>query len=132
MKKVLVVEDSIVQGQFIREGLEEQNYEVVLANNGKEAYGAIKQTTPDLIILDYLLPDTNGIDLCKSFKRDNSLHATPIIMFSSESKVQYMVAAYEAGADYYIVKNAEGSKVLRMLADSIFMGRTRRKLKMIA
>jgi DNA-binding response OmpR family regulator len=128
MKKVLVVEDSIVQGQVLRQSFEDQNYEVTIANNGTEAHGAIKSDTPDLIILDYILPDTDGISLCKSFKQNEILNSTPIIMFTSQTQLQYMVEAYEAGADYYVVKNEESNKVLRVLADSIFTRRARRKL----
>lgn len=126
MKKVLIIEDSISQGLILRQDFENQNYEAVVATTGFEAHRAVKEATPDLIILDYLLPDTDGIELCKRFKQDHSLKTTPVIMFSSENKLQYMVQAYEAGADYYVLKDEEGNKVLRVLADSLFTRRNRR------
>ena len=125
MRKVLIIEDSPSQGQRLREDFEAQNYSVILATTGFEAYRALKESSPHLIILDYLLPDTNGIILCKRFKQDSLLRMIPIIMFSSENKLQYMVKAYEAGADYYVVKDQDGSKVLRLLADSLFTRRSR-------
>ncbi len=128
MKRVLIVEDSITQAYILRQTLEEQNYLVDTAHSGLEAYRALKHSTPDLIILDYLLPDTNGIKLCQTFKQDTALNGTSVIMFSSENKLEYMVKAYEAGADYYIVKDREGNRVLRILTHSIFTRQNRRPM----
>ena len=125
MRKVLIIEDSVTQGQSLRLDFEAQNYTVTLASTGFEAYRALKDRLPELIILDYSLPDTDGIMLCKRLKRDNLLRTIPIIMFSSHNKLQNMVQAYEAGADYYVVKDVEGSKVLRLLSDSLFTRRVR-------
>ena len=125
MRKVLIIEDSVTQGQSLRLDFEAQNYTVTLASTGFEAYRALKDRLPELIILDYSLPDTDGIMLCKRLKQDNLLRTIPIIMFSSHNKLQNMVQAYEAGADYYVVKDVEGSKVLRLLSDSLFTRRVR-------
>lgn len=119
MKKVLIIEDSPSQAQILRADFENRNFEVRLASTGFEAHRNLREQRPDLIILDYLLPDTNGIELCKYFKQD-SLNATiPIIMYSAENKLNHMVSAYEAGADYYVVKDEEGEKALGLLADSV-------------
>ena len=129
MRKVLIIEDSITQGQSLRFDFEAQNYVVTLATTGFEAHRFLKESTPELIILDYLLPDTDGILLCKRLKQDVLLRTIPIIMFSSQNKLKYMVQAYEAGADYYVVKDTEGSKVLSLLSDSLFTRRTRQMLR---
>ncbi len=125
MKKILIVEDSASQGQLLRRDFEEQNYEVFLTTTGFEAYRTLKDETPDLIILDYSLPDTNGIELCKHLKQDNRFRLIPTIMFSAENKLHHMMRAYEAGADYYVVKDDEGNRVLCLLAESLFRRRAR-------
>ena len=125
MKNVLIVEDSPIQAHYIRQELEELNLSVVTASTSFEAYRALKEATPDLIILDFLLPDANGIELCQRFKQDRFLRDTPVIMFSSENKLHQMVQAYEAGADYYVVKDEEGNKVIRVLADTLLTGQRR-------
>lgn len=121
MKKVLIIEDSPTQGQVLRNDFEKRNFEVTLATTGFEAHRALKEQRPDLIILDYLLPDTNGIELCRYFKQDSLNRSVPIIMYSAENKLTHMVTAYEAGADYYVVKDEEGEKALILLADSVLM-----------
>jgi two-component system, OmpR family, phosphate regulon response regulator PhoB len=132
MKKVLIVEDSLVQGQVLRTDFENRNFEVMLATNGNESHRALNEKQPDLIILDYVLPDTDGIELCKRIKQNISTRAIPVIMFSSEDRINNMVKAYEAGADYYVVKDEEGSKNLALLADSVLTRRYQRLVRVAA
>jgi DNA-binding response OmpR family regulator len=67
-----------------------------------------------------MLPDLNGIEVCKKLKHTLHLHLTPILVYSVESNLQNMVRAYEAGADYYVVKDEESNKVLQLLIETIF------------
>jgi two-component system, OmpR family, phosphate regulon response regulator PhoB len=129
MKKVLIVEDSLLQGQVLRHDFENRNFEVVLATNGNESNRALNEKQPDLIILDYVLPDTDGIELCKRIKQNITTRAIPVIMFSSENRINNMVKAYEAGADYYVVKDEDGSKNLALLADSVLTRRYQRLVR---
>jgi two-component system, chemotaxis family, chemotaxis protein CheY len=127
MKKILVVHDSITEGQELRESLENQNYQVTTVFSSIEAQLELIQSVPDLIILTHCLPNADGIVLCKTLKQIAALNRIPIIVFSSENKLENMMKAYEAGADYYIIKEADGNKVLRVLADSLFTRGARRK-----
>ncbi|HEX2914181.1 MAG TPA: response regulator [Chloroflexia bacterium] len=132
MKRVLVIEDSHNHSQVLRYNLEEQNYQVVVITDRCEAYQALEENKPDLIVLDFCVADNESIELCKSFKKSNRFFDTPVIVFSSENNLRFMLKAYEAGADYYIVKDEEGNKVLRVLADSIFTRRSRPRLSLTA
>jgi two-component system, OmpR family, phosphate regulon response regulator PhoB len=132
MKKVLIVEDSLLQGQVLRTDFENRNFEVMLATNGNESHRALDEKQPDLIILDYVLPDTDGIELCKRIKQNITTRAIPVIMFSSENRINNMVKAYEAGADYYVVKDEDGSKNLALLADSVLTRRYQRLVRATA
>lgn len=126
MNKVLVIENNIGQGLKLKVGLEEQNFQVTVATSRFEAGSQLKETTPDLIILDAFLPDCDGIELCKNFKSDFQTRAVPIIMFSHDNKLHNMVRAYEAGVDYFIVKEEDSNKALLMLADTLLYRRGRR------
>ncbi|MDB5079194.1 MAG: phoB [Chloroflexi bacterium] len=126
MNKVLVIEDSVAQGLDMKMGLEEQNFQVVVATTVFEAFHALKETTPDLIILDTVLPGVDGIELCRTLKKDYQTRNVPIIMFSNDNKLHNMIKAYEAGTDYFIVKDEESSKALLILADSLRYRKQRR------
>ncbi|MEI6043083.1 MAG: response regulator [Chloroflexota bacterium] len=119
-KRVVVVEDSLIQAALLQEHFEALGYEVVVVHTGNEVVPAVDHFNPDVIILDYLLPDLNGIEVCKKLKCDLQMRLTPILMYSAEDNLQNMVRAYEAGADYYVVKNEESNKVLQLLIETIF------------
>jgi DNA-binding response OmpR family regulator len=119
-KRVVIVEDSVVQAAFLQEHFELEGYEVVVVHTGNEALLAVEHFNPDVVILDYILPDLNGIEVCKKLKRNLLLRLTPVLVYSAENKLQNMVKAYEAGADYYVVKDDESNKVLQLLIETIF------------
>jgi two-component system phosphate regulon response regulator PhoB len=132
MNKVLVIEDNIGQALKLKVGLEEQNYQVTIAATGNEAISRLKETQPALIILDAFLPDSDGVDFCKSLKTDFLTRSIPIIMYSNDNKLKNMVRAYEAGIDYFIVKEEDNDKTLLMLADSLLYRRSRRPMTLSA
>lgn len=132
MNKVLVIEDNVGQALKLKVGLEEQNYQVTIANSGYEAVSRLKETKPSLIILDAFLPDSDGVEFCKSLKADFGTRSIPIIMFSNDNKLKNMVRAYEAGIDYFIVKEEDNDKTLLMLADSLLYRRVRRPMTLSA
>ncbi len=132
MNKVLVIEDNLSQGLKLRTGLEEQNFQVVMVTSSFEAHQELTKSTPDLIILDAVLPDSDGIEMCKILKKDYQTRNIPVIMFSTENKLHNMVKAYEAGADYFIVKDEESNKALLMLADSLLYRKMRRQVALSA
>lgn len=100
--KILIVEDDI----YLREGLEElltkENYEPVCAKNCAEAKALFKKDTFDLIILDVMLPDGNGLDLC-SFIRSTGAD-TPILFLTACDEEFQIVRGLDAGADDYVTK----------------------------
>ena len=126
MNKVLVIDDNLSQGLKLKVGLEEQNFQVTVATTSFEGFLSLKDSLPDLIILDAVLPDSDGIEMCKLLKKDYQTRPIPVILFSKENKLHNMVKAYEAGADYFIVKDEESNKALLMLADSLLYRKMRR------
>ncbi|MEK6528488.1 MAG: diguanylate cyclase [Nitrospirota bacterium] len=102
--KILFVEDSKTQAEAIKDFLERNGYEVVLAENGKTAIDVAKSTPVDIILLDLVLPDINGNEVCRWLKLNQDTKEIPIIMLTIKGSVPDKVTGLEAGADDYIPK----------------------------
>lgn len=100
-RRILVVEDNPEILLNVRMGLQRSGYDVVTAADGRAALGAFAGSRPDLIVLDLLLPDIDGIDLCYRFRE---MEGPPIIMLTSLDSVSDRVEGLRAGADDYLVK----------------------------
>ncbi len=101
LTRILVVEDEPEIAGFIRRGLIYKGYDVDVAPSGEEALGAAQQRPPDLVILDLMLPDADGIDVCRKLRAADD---TPIIMLTARDTTDQKVAGLDAGADDYITK----------------------------
>ncbi len=101
--KVLVVDDD----PFILEVIEitlKEDYEIIKATTGNEAWEKIKEENPDVLILDYMLPDLWGTEICKTLRRDPLWMHLPILMLTGKGEISDKVRGLEAGADDYMVK----------------------------
>ncbi len=103
-KTILLVEDSPTQQTHIKHVLEVNQYSVVVGNNGKEALQKLKQYKIDLIISDVMMPEMDGLELCRELKKDLKLNKIPIILLTSLAKVNHLIDGLEAGADNYMPK----------------------------
>ncbi len=101
---VLVVEDEPAQREVLSYNLESEGYRVLRAADGIEALLMIEEETPDLILLDWMLPGTSGIEICRRIKARPAFRMTPIIMISARSEEADAVRGLEIGADDYVVK----------------------------
>ncbi|GLK64013.1 phosphate regulon transcriptional regulator PhoB [Paracoccus kondratievae] len=101
---VLVVEDEGAQREVLKYNLEAEGFGVVLAENGDEAMLLIAEEQPDLIVLDWMLPNVSGIEVCRRVKADPATRQIPIIMLSARSEEVDRVRGLETGADDYVVK----------------------------
>lgn len=101
---LLVVDDDEFQHKIISSILEKENYNLVFATNGYEAFHIIQHTRPDLIFIDVMLPDMSGIDIVKQIKASLSLTDIPILMITGESKKDIVLESLKAGAADIIVK----------------------------
>lgn len=105
MIKILVIEDDIRVAELLQRGLHEQDYEVSLAYDGFMGRKLALQKDFNLIITDVILPQINGIDLCKELKK--ALPHTPVIMLTALGTTDDKVEGFDAGADDYLVKPFE-------------------------
>ena len=104
IQTVLVVDDEIDILEFVSYNLKQENYNVLTAINGIEAIEIAKENTPDLIILDVMMPDMDGILTCKKLRKIKSLDDTIITFLSARSEDYSQIAGFESGADDYITK----------------------------
>lgn len=125
MRKVLLVEDSPTQAAIMEANFEEAGLNVMVCHDGEKALEKVPEFSPDLMVLDLQLPGINGIEVCNILKADAQSRIIPVVIYSAENALNYMVEAYEAGADYYVVKDENGQQVLKLLLESVLMRRNR-------
>lgn len=101
---VLVVEDEPAQREVLAYNLESEGFRVIKAADGNEALLLIEEEQPDLILLDWMLPGTSGIEICRQIKSRPAFRMTPVIMLSARSEEVDKVRGLETGADDYISK----------------------------
>jgi len=104
MANILVVDDDKKLTLLVRGFLEKEKYQVAEAYSGRMALDAIKEAKPDLIILDIMMPEMDGIEACKRIKADKDTKMIPVIMLTSMSNVRDKVQGLNAGANDYITK----------------------------
>lgn len=102
--KILVIEDEVAQIHILKYNLESAGFDVVTAENAEEGLMVARTELPSLILLDWMLPDMSGIEVCRILKADNDTKATPIIMLTARGAEDDMVRGLGVGADDYVVK----------------------------
>ncbi len=101
---VLVVEDEPAQREVLAYNLEAEGFRVTLAENGEDGLICVDEDTPDVIVLDWMMPHLSGIEVCRRLKIKPETRAIPIIMLSARSEEVDKVRGLETGADDYVVK----------------------------
>lgn len=101
---VLVVEDEPSQREVLSYNLAAEGFRVCQAENGEEALMVVDEDTPDVIVLDWMMPNLSGIEVCRRLKTRQVTRAIPIIMLSARSEEVDKVRGLETGADDYVIK----------------------------
>jgi two-component system phosphate regulon response regulator PhoB len=104
MTRVLVVEDERDLQEVIGYNLRELGYDVVVSEHGAPAAGMAVEQRPDLVILDLMLPDISGLEVCRSLKSNPATRAIPVVMVTAKGAEVDRVVGFELGADDYVVK----------------------------
>lgn len=108
--KILIVEDELLNIEFYKEMLEER-YDLLIAENGKKSLGIMESNPPDIVLLDVMLPDHDGIDLCKTFKSNKDLLHIPIIIVTTLDSPEDKIKALEAGANDFLTKPVDETEL---------------------
>lgn len=121
-EKILIVDDDVESLKLIGLMLQRSGYEVIAANSGSQALTKADSTRPNLIILDVMMPDMNGLEVCRQLRLNPNTAKIPIIMFTAKTLIDDKVKGFEAGADDYLTKPTHpaelASRVKAILARS--------------
>jgi len=104
MKRILVIDDEPDLRELVRINLDQAGYSVEAVSTGREALHALRHSTPDLVVLDLMLPDISGTELCKKIRSDSALAEIPVIMLTAKAAEVDRVVGFELGADDYVTK----------------------------
>src|SRR5512136_830999 len=111
-QRILVVDDDREIVRLTRAYLEQSGYQVLIAYDGETALHILRRESPDLVILDLMLPDRNGLDVTQTVRRDASLAAMPIIMLTARVDDHDKIVGLELGADDYVTKPFNPSELM--------------------
>ncbi|MFO8126338.1 phosphate regulon transcriptional regulator PhoB [Yoonia sp.] len=109
---VLIVEDEAAQREVLAYNLEAEGFRVTRAENGEEALLCVDEDAPDVIVLDWMMPNLSGIEVCRRLKNKPDTRSIPIIMLSARSEEVDKVRGLETGADDYVVKPYSVSELM--------------------
>src|SRR5438445_11038746 len=104
MKKILLIEDDVDLFSLLKYNLEKEGFTLTGLQTGKGALDLCRQVRPDLILLDIMLPDSDGLDICKGIRKDPELAATPVIFLTARASETDRIVGLEIGANDYVVK----------------------------
>src|ERR1700679_1295693 len=104
MKKILLVEDDSDLFALLKYNLEKEGLALSGLQAGKGAVELCRQVRPDLILLDIMLPDSDGLDICKGIRKDPDLSAVPIIFLTARASEADRIVGAQLGDNYYVVK----------------------------
>ena len=111
MARILFIEDNKLQAKAGKSSLEDRGHEVTLAEDGKSAIKAAASGNFDIVVLDLVLPDMHGTQICQWMKQNESTRLIPVIMLTSRTSVNDRVSGLEAGADDYLEKPYNASEL---------------------
>ena len=102
--KIFIIEDETSIIQLVQHNLEKECFVVSSSTNGNDGLKELKKFEPNLLLLDWMLPDLSGIDVCKNLRRDKNYKNLPIIMLTAKGEEEDKVKGLESGVDDYITK----------------------------
>jgi len=104
-EKILVIDDSPTVLEIMRDALTNNNFEVITADNGKDALQKVESITPDLILLDIVLPDLDGWQICEKLKKNKKTQDIPVIMMTGAmTGTDHQLKSFDIGIDDFVIK----------------------------
>jgi two-component system alkaline phosphatase synthesis response regulator PhoP len=116
LRKILVVDDEVDILELLKYNLEKENYTVETASDGVSGVEKARMFVPDLILLDIMMPGQDGVETCRQIREITELHDTYIIFLTARTEEYSEVAAFDAGADDYIIKPIKPRALLSRLS----------------
>jgi len=111
-RSILVVDDNLDSVMIMRSMLETQGFEVATATNGPQALAELERCVPDVVLLDVMMPEMNGFEVCERIKTTHATSKVPVIMVTAKMQDDDLLSGYQHGADYYITKPCTAKQLL--------------------
>jgi two-component system, OmpR family, phosphate regulon response regulator PhoB len=116
-RKVVIVEDELDVARLVEFNLSAAGFKVVVAHTGRDGLAAVASEQPDVVVLDLMLPDTSGYEVCKTLRATSATAEVGVLMLTAKSDVEDRILGLEVGADDYVLKPfAVREVVLRVTA----------------
>lgn len=115
--KILLVDDDpniLISLEFL---MRKSGYDVLIARNGTEALELLNDTIPDLTLLDIMMPDVDGYQICKHIKTSKKLKHSKVVFMSAKTKESDIQKGYDTGADFYITKPFSTKELVKKVAE---------------
>jgi diguanylate cyclase (GGDEF)-like protein len=126
--KILVVDDDVDIAGFVEMSLQVEGYDVMVAHDGLGALRAVRSYVPDLVILDVMMPDIDGVEVTRRLRADPVNSALPIIMLTAKGQTPEKVIGLQAGADDYLVKPFETMELIARVQNTLRRNREFREV----
>ena len=127
--RVLVVDDIPKNLQVVGTMLRNEGYEVMGATSGADAIESVRAEVPDLILLDLMMPEMDGLEVCRRFKADATVRSIPIIFLTASNEMEHLVKGFEAGAVDYITKPFNAPELLARVRTHLELRHARERLR---
>jgi two-component system alkaline phosphatase synthesis response regulator PhoP/two-component system response regulator VicR len=111
-KRILAVDDEKNILTLVKINLERAGYEVTTANNGREALKAVEAELPDLIVLDIMMPEIDGLEVLRTLKADQKTSSIPVIMLTAKVQDEDVFKGWQSGAEVYLTKPFDQKQLL--------------------
>jgi DNA-binding response OmpR family regulator len=115
-KKILVIEDDPATSRLVDYSLRHEGYQVIMASNGLEGVRKARTESPDLVILDVMLPGMDGFEICHRLRSEPATAKLPILMFSAKAQEIDRDTGIKVGADDYLTKPAAPAEIVSRVA----------------
>ena len=102
--RIFIIEDEPSIIQLVQHNLEKNGFIVSSSLNGNDGLKELKKFQPDLLLLDWMLPDLSGVEICKSIRKDNSFKSLPVIMLTAKGEEEDKIKGLDSGVDDYLTK----------------------------
>jgi adenylate cyclase len=117
--RILVVDDNETNRDILVTRLEAHGYQTLQAADGEEALRGVAQHSPDLVLLDVMMPNLDGVEACRRLKSDRAVAFTPVILVTAKAATQDIVAGLDAGADEYLTKPVDQAALVARVRSAL-------------
>lgn len=119
MSKIMVVEDDPTTVKLLKFMLERKKYKVVSCSNGRQAVESVEKESPDLILMDVMMPEMDGIQATGKIKKNPATSSIPVIILSALGQEIEIMKGLKCGADGYVVKPFDSQALLRLIEEKL-------------